>query len=187
MKKGELLVYSISVVLFIFISLWFSVEFKIALTFSFLNLLIISHMLYKEKVDREILVAFLFALFVTSYHRYEYTTVNLFIGRINLFPLTSWVVGLVVLREVYKKIKIRWPKALVLSSLLYLFVLFSLEYLGYHFLGIQLNSSYPSLLNLGVIHAPIVLKFFYICAGPPYLITCNYLFKDDKDKKNNSK
>jgi hypothetical protein len=128
---------------------------------------------YKEKIGQELIIAFLFSLFVTSYYLYEYSSFNIFIGKINLFPLIGWTFGLVILREIYEFINVKHK--LLASSLIYITGLFLLEYVGFHILNVKLVSDFPSLFGLGIIHAPIGMKFFYILAGPIYLLVTDYL------------
>ena len=58
---------------------------------------------------------------------------------------------------------------------IYIFALFIVEYLGYYIFKIRLNSDFPSLLRLGIIHAPLGMKLFYIFAGPIYILITDYL------------
>jgi hypothetical protein len=139
----------------------------------------IGHILYQEKLDGEILIAFFFALFVTSYFSYQYTSANYLIGTINLFPLVAWTAGLVFAREVYKELPFKNNlMRLHLFVLIYLVFLFAVEYIGYYIFQIQLNSNYPDLLGLGILHGPIGMKVFYLSAGPIYVIVSDYLLKD---------
>jgi len=149
------------------------IDVKLVMIFAFSVLLIGGYIIYKEKIGQELIVAFLVAVAITSYYVYEYTSFNLFIGRINLFPLISWTFGLVILREIYEKVKIKYKWFFV--SILYVIVLFALEYLGYYILGIHLNWNYESLFGIGIIHAPLGMKVFYVFAGPIYLLITDYL------------
>ncbi len=158
------------VVAFFFI---FSVDLKSLMIFFFSSVLLVGYITYKDKVGQELIIAFLFAFALTAYFVYEYTTPNLMFGRINLFPLISWTFGLVLLREIYERVNRK--NRFLIVSLLYLALLFLVEYAGYYLLGFRLNSSFPSLLNIGVIHAPLGIKIFYVFAGPVYLLITDYL------------
>ncbi len=151
----------------------FFTEIKLILTLLLLILLIALYINYKKRVSQELIIAFLLSLIITSYHLYEYNNFNIFIGRINLFPLVSWTFGLVILREIYEKFTMK-GKLLVASSL-YLLILFLVEYTGYHILNIQLKTNFPSLIGLGIIHAPLYMKIFYILTGPIFLAITDYL------------
>jgi len=139
----------------------------------FTLLLLIAYLLYRERVGQELIIAMLIAVGWTSYYVYEYTTLNIMIGRINLFPFISWTAGLVFLREVYKRLNTKHK--FIVVTLLYLGILFIAELIGYYLLGINLNGNFPSLLGLGVIHAPLIMKIFYVTAGPIYLLITDYL------------
>ncbi len=132
-----------------------------------------SYIIYKEKIGQEIIVAFLFALALTAYYNYEYKTINLYIGKINLFPLLTWTCGFVALREIYENIP--KEKRFLNSVLIYIFILFCLEYFGYYLLGIKLNSNYPSIFGIGILHGPVLLQIIYLIIGPVYLTVTEYL------------
>ena len=149
------------------------IDIKTILIIFLTSLLFVGYVIYKEKIGQELLVAFLFAAFITSYYIYEYTTSNILLGRINLFPLISWTFSLVLLREIYERM--RNKHKIILISLFYLFVLFILEYLGFYLAGIRLNSNFPSLFGSGIIHAPLPMQIFYLLAGPVYLLATDYL------------
>ena len=166
--------YGIITSVAIFISLWYFIDSKVGIIFSLINLCIIGHIIYKERVDKEVILALLLSLIITSYYTYEYTSVNVYLGKINVFPLISWTAGLVVLKEIYKKIPYKREHKFFIASALYIIVLFILEAIGYYFLNIKLVTQYPSLFGLGIIHAPLAMKAFYLTAGPIYLILTEF-------------
>ena len=183
MKRGLLLAYGLISTVAIFLSMWFLVDIKFSAILSLINLLFLGHLMYKEKIDKEILVAIFFALIITSYYTYQYTSANYYIGKINLFPLIAWTTGLVFTRQIYKIFKEKNEKfAMYLLTILYLTVLFIVEYIGYNIFKIQLNSSYPDLLGLGILHGPIGMKAFYLSAGPVYVMITEYLLGNKKNK-----
>lgn len=173
MKKSKSLIYSLIILTIVTLSLIFFIDVKLVITIASALLLIILYICYKEKIGQEGVIALLFALVITSYYLYEYTTTNILIGRINLFPLLAWTVGLVILREIYEKLKTRHKFLLI--SLSYISALFLVEYMGFYIFKIQLNTDFPSLLRLGIIHAPLGMKFFYIFAGPLYILITDYI------------
>jgi len=126
---------------------------------------------FKKDIAAELLVAILFALFITSYQKYTYTEFNFYIGTINVFPLILWSLGLVVLREVYEAIGNKF----IISVFIYLILLIILEIIGYHLLGIHTTWNYPGLFGLDIIHGPPVIQYFYVLAGPVYLIVTKIL------------
>jgi len=148
-------------------------DLKLIMVAFFSVTLLEAYIVWKEKIGRELVIAFFLALIVTSYYNYFYTTSNILIGRINLFPLVSWTFGLLLLRELYVRINIKYE--MILFILFYLALLLSLEYIFYNFFGVRLYSNYPGLFGLNLMHAPMGMKFFYIVAGPVYLLTTEYL------------
>ena len=174
LKKGDKKFLWISIIGFtISVLLGFFIEIKIMMIILFSVLLVSGIFIYKNKVGQELIIAFLIAIGLTSYFLYSYTSFNIFLGKINLFPLISWTFGLVLLREVYERINVK--NKFVLTSLLYWIVLLVVEYIGYYLFKIELNTNFPSLFNLGVIHGPMGMKVFYLLAGPTYLWITNYL------------
>lgn len=124
---------------------------------------------YRKKLLVPLAVAFVIAALWSAYFRYEYTGNNILLfNRVNVYPLVLWTVGLTGLQLVSYKM----PKHhhLAHAIVFYLVFLLAAEAVGYHFLNVRLNSNYTSLLSLGVIHAPPVMKLFYFFAGPVYLL-----------------
>ncbi|MEK6875091.1 MAG: hypothetical protein AABX30_00205 [Nanoarchaeota archaeon] len=170
-KKNKLIFLLIaSLILLIVLSFFFDIKTSIIISLSIL--LLASYIIFKEKIGQELIVAFLIAIAWTSYYSYEYTSPNLMLGKINIFPLIAWTAGLVLLREIYEKIE---NIKLIKITIIYLLTLFALEYIGYYLLNIRLNNNFPSIFGMGIIHAPPVLKGFYILAGPIYILITNYL------------
>lgn len=181
MKKSLIILLGILSIFGIFISHWYSINLILEIIISLTILIIMIYTYKKEEIGRELLIAVFFALFVTSYFSYNYTSINYLIGKINLFPFIAWTAGLIFTREVYKKLPFKKEKSkLYVITGLYLILLFSIEYIGYYLLNIQLSSNYPSLLGIGIIHGPIGMKAFYLGAGPLYIIITNYLLNDYK-------
>lgn len=172
MKTKQIIFYVIGIMIISTISSFF-IDIKLTITITLSFFLLLSYISYKEKIGKEFIIAILFALFITSYYLYEYTTANLYLGKINLFPLVAWTAGLVILREFYESIKIK--NKFLLISLIYIGGLFILEYMGFYIFKIRLNSDFPSLLRLGIIHASLGMKLFYIFAGPLYIFITDYL------------
>jgi hypothetical protein len=148
------------------------IDLKIILVVFLPIILLYGVILYKRKVGQELVIAFLISLAWVSYFHYKYTGLNLSIGQINLFPLVLWTFGLVSIREIYKRLK---EQRFLKITGIYLAGLFLIEYIGYWVLNIRLDADYPSLLNMGIIHAPIGVKVFYILIGPVYILLTDYL------------
>ncbi|MBI2004537.1 hypothetical protein HYS79_00005 [Patescibacteria group bacterium] len=132
-----------------------------------------AYILYRRSIGQEMVIAILFALFITAYWPYLYTEGNIFLGHINVYPLIAWTAGLVLLREVYEHLRV--PYRFVIVSISYVAVLFFVEYLGYYVFNIQISGQYPSLLGIGIIHGPPIVHIFYLLAGPLYLVVTDYL------------
>ncbi|MDO8495274.1 MAG: hypothetical protein Q7S32_01950 [bacterium] len=150
-----------------------TVDNKLVVTWLVFVCLCVAYAIYRRSVGEELLVALFFALVVTSYKATVYTGNNLLIGHINVYPLILWTAGLVALREIYKRLRVsyRW----VVVSIIYVSALFCLEYIGYYLLGIRSAESSPSFFGLGIIHGSLFIYWFYICAGPLYLLATDYL------------
>lgn len=114
-------------------------------------------------------LALIVSLAWTTYYRYEYVGSNIFLAnRINVYPLALWTAGLTMLYVGYTSTPVRHRYLVAIG--IYYATLAILEFFGYYVLNVRLNSNYTSLLNLGVIHAPLVMKTFYLVAGPLYLL-----------------
>lgn len=113
----------------------------------------------------------------TFFNRYEYIGKNVFLfDRINVFPLVLWTLGLTLLYVVHTKIKTKYP--IFHTTVLYLLCIGLLEAFGYHVLNIRLTSHEPSLFGLGIIHAPLHMKVFYIVAGPIFILIADILLRE---------
>lgn len=149
------------------------IEIKLALSALFFVLIAAAYTIYKKKIGQELIIAALFGIIVTSYYVYSYTASNILFGRINIFPFISWTAGLILLREIYERLKFKNKFPII--SLIYISGLFLVEFLGFYILNIRLENNYASLLGLGIIHAPAEMKLFYIFAGPVYILLTDYL------------
>lgn len=134
-------------------------------------------------MKKSIFSAFLLALTIsavwTYFNKYEYVGNNVYLfERMNVFPLVLWTLGLTLLYIIHTKMKTKYP--LFHITVLYLVCLSIIEAIGYHILNIRLNSNYPSLLGLGIVHAPVHMKVFYVIAGPVYICITDILFKKGK-------
>ena len=171
-KLKKFLYFTIPLIIIAIIaSFFFDVKTVGIVLFSLL--LLEAYILYKEKIGQELIIAFIISIAIASYYFYEYTTLNIMIGKLNLFPVVSWTFGLVLLREIYEKVK--WKHKLITITAFYIIALIILEYIGYAFLGIQLNSNFPSLWKIDAMHSPLVLKVIYFVTGPIYLAITDYL------------
>ena len=173
MKKSEKFFHIAIPLIILAIIIAFFVNITTVLTVLFFLLLLIIYILYKEKIGQELIIALLISIAWTSYYFYEYTTPTLFLGKINLFTLASLTLGLVLLREIYERLK--GKNRFIKISLVYIVSLLVVEYIGYNFLGIRLNSNFPGFLGLDLIHTPLSSQIFYLTVGPLYILITNYL------------
>ena len=173
MNKLKRFIYMSTPLIALAILLSFFIDLKLTITLLFTVLLIAGYLIYKEKVGQEILIAFMFAAIITSYYMYEYTSTNIMFGRINFFPLLAWTFGLVLLREIYEKVKSKHK--FLIMSIVYIIGLFIVEYIGYYLMNIRLSSNFSSFLGIGIIHAQLGMQLFYILVGPVYLAITDYL------------
>ena len=128
----------------------------------------------KKKTYLPLLLAFVLSAAWTSYFRYQYVDANWFLfGRINVYPIVLWTIGLTSLQLVSNELPKR--NRLGVLIVLYLFCLMLFELIGYYLLNVRLATQYTSLLNLGIIHAPVPMKIFYIFAGPLYFLVLDRL------------
>jgi hypothetical protein len=173
MKKVGIIVFSLFILLILIGIMSIYIEIKALLMFVSGFLLMVSYSLYKKRIGQEVVIALLISSIITSYYVYEYSSSNLFIGRINLFPLILWTTGLVALREIYLKIEVKhkW----IVFSLLSIASVVLVEYIGYYLFNIRLSWDFPGFFGLGILHAPTFLQFFYLFVGPIYLLITDYL------------
>lgn len=155
--------------------LFFSVDVKlIAIT---CVLVLVGYNFYHRarELTFPLLIALLFAMTITSLYTYVYSTDNWYVGTMHYFPLVMWTGGLLLTREVFlwARTRVRFP--LIFCLFLYWAILFTLEYLGYYWAGIQTVGGYPSFFNTGVLHGPLAVHLFYPTAGPLYLIVIHYI------------
>lgn len=131
---------------------------------------------YKKSIVLPMLIALTVSGTWTAIYKYEYIGENIFLlQRINIYPLVLWTCGLTCLYIAHTYVTKR--KYIILLIAIYLLLLFILETIGYHILNIRLASNYPSLWNSGVIHGSLLLKLFYITAGPVYLFLLHIIYK----------
>ncbi|MFH0869598.1 MAG: hypothetical protein V1866_00900 [archaeon] len=104
---------------------------------------------------------------------YKYRGKNYYVFGLNLFPLVSWTLGLVLMRILYDAID--HPYKFIIICFCYWLILPSLEYVGYHCFGMRLTCDYPGLWKSDLMHAPAYSKAYYLLIGPAYLLMTNGL------------
>ena len=173
MNKLKKFFYLAAIPILLAIILGFFTDIKTVIIVLFSFLLLEAYIIWKEKIGQELVVAFIISIAIASYYFYEYTTFNIIFGGINLFPIVLWTFGLVLLREIYEKVE--WKNKFIKISVAYIIAIVIIEYIGYNFLGIRLNSNFPGLWGLEILHSPPALKIIYFVIGPVYLAITNYL------------
>lgn len=155
----------------------------------FIAIIVYIFLTIKKKHYVSLLIAFLISLSWTFYYGYNYKGTNLYLlGKINVFALLAWTAGLMILFQVFlllqKKFGSKW-KALGLSHLVYLALLFPMEWFGYNVLEIQMTSSFHGLFNLELIHGTTTMKVYYVLAGGLYILLLILIGQiKDEDSKN---
>lgn len=146
----------------------------IFIVISILALLFLSFK-YKKAIIQEAIIAALISLsWVILSGIYIYKGQNFIYFDVNIFPFILWTLGLVILREIYEKMK-NTDYALIKVTALYWLLLIAIEYFGYGMFAIQLDSNYPGLFNLPFLHAPLFAQVYYLAIGPIYLLITDYL------------
>ena len=131
-------------------------------------------------MNKDTLSAFLLALLLsaiwTYFNRYEYIGNNIYLfNTINIFPFAMWTLGFTTLYLLHTHVKAL--STITRITIFYLISICLLEAFGYYVLNIRLNSHYPSLFGLGIIHAPVHMKVFYVVAGLVFIVLTKILLK----------
>jgi len=122
----------------------------------------------KKDIRTELIIAFLMSLiWVTQSGFYTYKTGNYILFGINLFPLVAWTAGLVLLKELYESMKGKYRYLKIVGF--YLLMIMAIEYIGYNYWNIQINSCYPGLFGIEMMHMPSFGQLYYLTAGPLYI------------------
>ena len=122
-----------------------------------------------------LIVAFIMsAIWVKFSGIYTYGN-DMYIFGINILTLVLWVAGLMVLQYIYETYGRKRPFIQII--IFYWVGLLIIEYIGYHLIGIQLQSNYSGVFGLDVLHVPLFAKVYYMSAGPIYLLVLDYMKK----------
>ncbi|MBN1792753.1 hypothetical protein JW826_03655 [Candidatus Woesearchaeota archaeon] len=83
------------------------------------------------------------------------------------FPFFAWTGGLLLLKIIHDRMgRYRFAKAVVMYETIFLLA----EYVFYNFLGVQLDSNYPGLFGLPLLHAPAYAQAYCLLVAPAYLL-----------------
>jgi len=141
-------------------------------TLIFALILIVLVVILKKKILKELVIAILFSMLWTSLYFYDYGASQWFIFKeINMYALFGWILGFVVIAQIYEFFKNKYGIGLsiLFTWLIYLPILFLLEYVFYNILNVSLNSNFDGLFGFDIIHGTILLKLFYIFSPIIYL------------------
>ncbi len=132
---------------------------------------------FRFEIERPVIVGLLIAVSYLTFFKdlYVYNTLKLEILSYPLFPLVAWPFGLTMLYHLVEygadALGVRSTLAKILTGyLLYVPFLVSLEYYGYHYSNMQLESQYPGLPFIDCMHIPTTLKIVYFANGLVFLI-----------------
>lgn len=135
----------------------------------------------KERLARSLFTVLLPSLLLSflwvGWYGYEYSVETLNSSTINLWALMLWTLGGAGMIVGYIKLKERFVpvRALLTYIVIYFSLLFIVEYIGYHLLGIKEIAHKPVPLIFNIIHGEPMMHLFYMTA-PLYFIAFYRLF-----------
>jgi hypothetical protein len=108
---------------------------------------------------------------------YNYKNYNMVFNGLNMFSFLAWTAGLTAFKVFwdYFSRPNNYVKVYIIMSLIWVFGMVFIEYLGYNIIKIQLASSYPGFLGLPVMHMPWWGITYYFLAGPLFILLCKIL------------
>ncbi len=133
------------------------------------------YLFHKKDTKKEIVLAMLVSFaWVCFAGIYNYTTFGLTFGTFNLFPFMLWTVALVLFKELSEELEKVLTKSRYWTALFVIWFAFIVlvEYIGYNWMGIQLDSSYTGLFGLPILHTPLFAKVYYLIGGPVFVWLC---------------
>jgi hypothetical protein len=125
----------------------------------------------RQRVNARIIdfpLSFLISLIWVSSYGYKYNVHYLNSPFVNWYSLMLWTIGLFCTIRIYRFIvgRVSYQSMTILFTwFLYFLGLWALEFVGYYVVKIRLDTVESPLL-FGVIHGPLVLKTYYVLAGP---------------------
>ncbi len=113
------------------------------------------------------LISIIWVYIAKDYYTYTPDMATLF--GLDIYPLLTWSLGLLALRELYDYIKPKNTlKSIVIITIAYIIILIILETLAYHIVGFKNPGPYPGLPICDCIHAPVFMQIYYLAIGPAY-------------------
>lgn len=129
----------------------------------------------KKDINKQLaLAAAISLLWVSQSGLYGYRLINYTFLDINMFAFVAWTAGLVIVKEWYESIN--WKKYKFLKfSLMYMVAMIAVEYIGYNWMGIKLETNYPGIFGIEAMHMPLFGQIYYLLIGPAYIKICEAL------------
>lgn len=164
----------------------FVIEFAAGLAGSSVAILFLAVAKREKTPDRRNLQRVLTLLASTTYsffwvgsYDYHYNAEILNTGSVNLFTFILWTIGGFTTIHVYRKFAGKpFVQRISMIWILYLIILFIVEYIGYSLFGVHENSKINSKpLLFGLIHGTPVLHLFYLIS-PFITIPLYILYKE---------
>lgn len=111
--------------------------------------------------------------------QYGYTNEMIKFLGMNSFPLFAWPAGILIMDYIFQKIKYSKLKSFHFLQIVFVSLVFiiTLEYTGYHILGIQnaATAQYEGLAICDCLHAPPWMKFVYFAMAPAFFLIYNLI------------
>lgn len=129
----------------------------------------------KKDITKQLLLAAVISLiWVTQSGLYGYRESNYVFLGVNVFAFVCWTAGLVIVKEWYESLNWKKNKFLYVT-ILYMVAMVAVEYIGYNWMGIKLQTNYPGIFGIEAMHMPAFGQFYYLIAGPAFIKICEYL------------
>jgi hypothetical protein len=143
----------------------------------------------KFKIRYQLIAGILIStLYLTFFKEvYHYNTMRITVFRYPLFPLIAWPVGLTMISYyvtlIIYRMKIRSTRIKIgVAYIVFIVLLVSIEYIGYHYGNIRLVSHYPAIPLIDCMHMPTNLKIVYFSNGLIFFVVF-FLFFDENRKR----
>jgi len=116
--------------------------------------------------SRLLIIASIISFLWVWFYNYDYTCFQIKIGRLNLLTFLAWTIGLTLVGLWWNYINnnTNWSfaKRFLITAALWFVAMITLEWVGYNIMKIQLDSDYPGLFGLDLMHGPDYLKVYYL-------------------------
>ncbi len=128
----------------------------------------------KSFTKRLLIIASVMSALWVMFYNYDYNSDDqIKIGRLNLMTFVAWTCGLLAVGIWWCWISqnTEWSlaKKLIVTGVLWTVSIMAIEWIGYNWMKIRLNSDYPGLFGLNLMHGPQYLKMYYLSAWAAFL------------------